>query len=232
VLHRGVLATSAVVHVAVLGALFFVRGGRTVMLPGPDVVQVALIGEPAPAPPPAPEPVVRPTDTVTPDEDQGVQIQKERPKPKPVVKQQPQPDKPQPAPPKVADPVPSPPNPVPSNVRPQLEFAPVGEGVSGGVATDDPNFEFAYYLQMVRSQIAHNWTPPDGAGSGAKVVLHFRVARGGGISQLRLETGSGNPIFDQSALRAVVITQTLPPLPLGYAGADLGIHLGFQYTGP
>ena len=23
----------------------------------------------------------------------------------------------------------------------------------------------------------------------------------------------------------------LPPLPLGYAGADLGIHFGFEYTG-
>jgi len=231
VLSKGVLATSAVAHVALLGALFFVRTGRTIMLPGPDVVQVALVGEPAPAPPPSP--VVRPTDTVTPDEEEGVKIQKDRPKPKPVVKQQPKPEKPEPRLAQPAEPSPAPPNPAPANARtPHLDFAPVGEGVSGGVATDDPNFEFAYYLQMVRTQIARNWTPPDGAAANAKVVLHFRVARSGAISQLRLETGSGNGVFDQSALRAVMITQTLPPLPLGYAGADLGIHLGFEYTGP
>jgi hypothetical protein len=29
----------------------------------------------------------------------------------------------------------------------------------------------------------------------------------------------------------VTITEQLPPLPLGYAGSDLGIHFGFEYTG-
>jgi hypothetical protein len=47
-----------------------------------------------------------------------------------------------------------------------------------------------------------------------------------------VETGSGDGGLDESALRAVVITGQLPPLPLGYAGADLGIHFGFEFTGP
>ena len=91
---RGTLVVSAAIHVALLSAAFLVPPSRTVMLPGPDVVQVALIGEPAPEPPPAP--VVKPTDTVVPDESQGVQIQKQRPKPKPVVKQAPKPVEPVP----------------------------------------------------------------------------------------------------------------------------------------
>lgn len=231
-LSRGTIATSAVLHIALLSGLFFVRTERSVTLPGPDVVQVALIGEPAP--PPEPAPVVKPTDTVTPDEEEGVRIQKERPKPKPVVKQQPKPATPQPPPPKPPTSAETPPvtTPAPSDGKhPQLSFTPVGDGMAGGIAADDANFEFAYYLQMVRTQIARNWTPPDGSGTGTKVVLHFRVARSGAISALQLETGSGNGVFDQSALRAVVITQQLPPLPLGYAGADLGIHLGFEFTG-
>ena len=61
---------------------------------------------------------------------------------------------------------------------------------------------------------------------------YFRVDRSGALSGLRIDVGSGNAVFDQSALRAVVITQQLPPLPLGYSGADLGIHFGFEYTGP
>ncbi len=221
---RGTLAGSAALHVALLSVLFIVRPSHDVVLPGPDIVQVALIGEPAPPPPPAP--VVKANDTVTPDETEGVQIQKARPKPKPEVKQQPKPAEPSAKTPPTTDPVPA------TTKRTVLPYAPVAGGLSGQVAVDDANFEFAYYLQMVRAQIARNWTPPAGAATGARAEVYFRVARSGAISGLRIETGSGNGVFDQSAARAVVITQQLPPLPLGYSGADLGIHFGFEYTGP
>ncbi len=221
---RGTLAGSAALHVALLSVLLIVRPSHTVVLPGPDVVQVSLIGEPAPAP--APAPVVKANDTVVPDESEGVRIQKARPKPKPEVKQQPKPQEPSPQSPPQAE------TPVTKTKRTVLPYAPVAGGLSGQVAVDDANFEFAYYLQMVRAQIARNWTPPAGAATGARAEVYFRVARSGAISGLRIETGSGNGVFDQSAARAVVITQQLPPLPLGYAGADLGIHFGFEYTGP
>ncbi|MEQ1834408.1 MAG: TonB family protein [Candidatus Eisenbacteria bacterium] len=221
---RGTLAGSAALHVALLSVLFIVRPAHDVVLPGPDVVQVALIGEPAPPPPPAP--VVKANDTVTPDETDGVQIQKARPKPKPEVKQQPKPAEPGPKNPPPAEAAPT------TTKRTVLPYAPVAGGLSGQVAVDDANFEFAYYLQMVRAQIARNWTPPAGAATGSRAEVYFRVARSGAISGLRIETGSGNGVFDQSAARAVVITQQLPPLPLGYPGADLGIHFGFEYTGP
>jgi protein TonB len=222
---RGTLTGSAAIHAVLLSALLLVRPGRTVVLPGPDVVQVALVGEPAPEPPPAP--VVKPTDTVVPDESEGVKIQKTRPKPKPVVKQAPKPVEPPRE--KPAEPVTPP---AASAQRVVLPYAPVAGGMSGQVAVDDANFEFAYYLQMVRAQIARNWTPPAGAATGARAEVYFRVDRSGALSGLRIDVGSGNAVFDQSALRAVVITQQLPPLPLGYSGADLGIHFGFEYTGP
>lgn len=223
---RGTLAGSAAVHLALLAVLLVMRPARTVVLPGPDVVQVALIG--APEPPAAPAPVVKPTDTVTPDETEGVRIQKDRPQPKPEVKQQPKPQQP-PRPdarPTTRETPPAAPQ------RVVLPYAAVGGGLAGQVAVDDANFEFAYYLQMVRAQIARNWTPPAGASPGMRVEVYFRVARSGALSALRLDVGSGSGVFDQSALRAVVVTQQLPPLPLGYAGADLGIHFGFEYTGP
>ena len=130
--------------------------------------------------------------------------------------------------------VPPPEQPAPpaTTARTVLAYAPVANGLSGQVSVDDANFEFAYYLQMVRAQIARNWTPPAGATTGARAEVYFRVSRSGALSGLRLDVGSGNSVFDQSALRAVVITQQLPPLPLGYSGADLGIHFGFEYTGP
>src|SRR5215471_19466037 len=87
---RGTVIGSTAVHVALLSALFIVHPSRTMVLPGPDVVQVALIGDIAPPPPP-PAPVVKANDAVVPDEDQGVRIEKPRAKPKPEVKQQPKP---------------------------------------------------------------------------------------------------------------------------------------------
>ena len=222
---RGTIVASTAMHVALVSLLFVMRPTRNVVIPGPDVVQVALIGEPAP--PPEPAPVVRANDAVTPDEDDGVRIEKPRPKPKPEVKQQPKPPDA-----KRRAPASDEPPPVTSSKRTVLPYAPVAGGLSGQVAVDDANFEFAYYLQMVRAQVARNWTPPQGAAPGARVEVYFRVSRGGGISGLRVESASGNEIFDQSAMRAVVITEQLPPLPLGYSGADLGIHFGFEYTGP
>ena len=221
---KGTLLTSTVVHTALLSVLFLVRPSRNVVVPGPDVVQVALIGELAP-PPPAP--VVKANDAVVPDESEGVRIEKLRPKPKPEVKQQPRPAepvKPAPAPVEPAAP--------PAARAIALPYAPVASGISGQVAVDDVNFEFAYYLQIVRAQIARNWTPPAGSQPGAKAEVYFRVSRAGEITGLRVEHGTGDTVFDESALRAVVITGQLPPLPLGYAGADLGIHFGFEYTGP
>src|SRR5262249_42063158 len=148
---------------------------RTIVLPGPDVVQVALVGEPAP--PPAP--VVKANDAVVPDESQGVRIEKPQPKPKPEVKQQPKPPEPVKTPPPPAD------TPAPPAARQLvLPYAPVASGVSGQVAVDDASFEFAYYLQIVRAQIARNWTPPAGSDPGTRVEVYFKVSRAGAISGL------------------------------------------------
>ena len=222
---RGSVIGSMAIHLALLSALLVVHPSRTIVLPGPDVVQVALIGDVAPPPPPAP--VVKANDAVVPDESEGVRIEKPKPKPKPEVKQQPKPVQPsRPAPPPDEAPAPA------AARQLVLPYAQVTSGVSGQVAVDDASFEFAYYLQIVRAQIARNWTPPAGSSAGTRVEVYFRVARSGAINALRVETPSGNDVFDDSAIRAVTITEQLPPLPLGYAGADLGIHFGFEYTGP
>lgn len=221
---RGTVIGSTAIHLALLSALFIVHPSRTLVLPGPDVVQVALVGDVAP--PPAP--VVKANDAVVPDETQGVRIEKPKAKPKPEVKQQPKP-----APLAKPSKVPRDEAPPPAAAKQLvLPYAQVANGVSGQVAVDDASFEFAYYLQIVRAQIARNWTPPAGSGTGMRAEVYFRVSRSGEISALRVETGSGNDVFDDSAIRAVTITEQLPPLPLGYAGADLGIHFGFEYTGP
>jgi TonB family protein len=218
---RGSVILSSIVHVGAAAALFASRSEHTILVPGPDVVQVSLIESPAPEAP-APPAAMRAQESVAPVEPKGVRIEK----PKREKHPQPEPAKaPEKEPPAPVTPAPTAPS------RVVLPYASVGQGMRGQVAVDDQNFEFAYYLQQVRALIARNWTPPGGIPAGMRAEVYFRVSRDGSLTQPRLESGSGNEYFDQSATRAVVLTGHLPPLPLGYVGADLGIHFGFEYTG-
>ncbi|MEO5617980.1 MAG: energy transducer TonB, partial [Candidatus Eisenbacteria bacterium] len=125
----------------------------------------------------------------------------------------------------------------PSESRPlALPLAQLGRpGLSGDVAVDAGNFEFSYYLLLLRNRIAASWTPPAGLGGGGqpiRAVVFFRVLRDGTLRDVRLESASAAEFFDRSAVRAVALSDPMPPLPEGYAGAALGVHFGFEYTAP
>lgn len=219
---KGSVAGSAAVHVGLTLALLLFKPTREILVPGPDVVQVALVDAAlAAAPPPAVKPA--PESVPAPDEE-GVRLEKpKREKDKP---------RPESAAPKTAPPAPPASTPPPATAASVvLPYASVGGGMRGQVAVDESNFEFAYYLQQVRLMIARNWAPAGGAPAGTRVEVYFRVSRDGSLTAPRIETSSGNAVFDQSAQRAIVVTGHLPPLPLGYSGSDLGIHFGFEYSG-
>ncbi len=208
-------------HAIILVALFSVRTLAPRVVPGPEVVQVALV-EPADVQtwtPPAPvrQPEVKAAE-IKPTEETGVKL----------------------APPKVTKPPKKEPErapaPQPSASVPALPSAPVGNaGLRGEISVDAGDFEFTYYLLLVRNRIAQNWSPPAGLetrGQPTRAVVYFRIARRGEISGVRVESGSGTEFFDRSASRAVLISDPLPPLPLGYTGTDLGVHFGFEYATP
>jgi len=217
---RGQVVGSAVVHVALITALFAVRHSRPEIVPGPEVVTVALLDPQSLSLPPlpvvAPKPEERVPDIV-PNADEGVRITppKPKPRPKPVREEPPR-------------------EPEPQRTQPSLPYAAVGPpGLSGQVSVDAADFEFTYYLMLVRNRIAQVWTPPGGlTGSQSTTVVYFRIARSGSITGARIESPSGVDFFDRTALRAVLISDPLPPLPLGYGGSDLGVHFGFQYSSP
>ncbi|HKQ59064.1 MAG TPA: energy transducer TonB [Candidatus Eisenbacteria bacterium] len=219
---RGSILGSGVLHVAALVALFYVHAPVSIVVPGPEVVQVALV-DPNMVTPPTPPPVVTPPEEpkapeVKPEEDTGVKL---KPEPPPKLKKKPEKPREEPPPPQPATALPS---------------AAVGSaGLKGDLSLDVKDFEFTYYLILVRNRIAGNWAPPAGlASSGQRVraVVYFRISRGGEVSMTRLEETSGMEFFDRSALRAVTISDPMPPLPLGFAGGDLGIHFGFDWVAP
>jgi len=109
-----------------------------------------------------------------------------------------------------------------------------GTGLAADVGVDDADFEFTYYLIALRNRIGQNWSAPAGlvtSGKPVRAVVYFRVARNGAVAEPKLEESSGIAFFDQSALRAVLISNPVPPLPLGFGGSSLGVHFAFEFTG-
>lgn len=216
---RGSVIASSIVHGAVVVVLFVSRPPVSVVVPGPDVVQVALV-EPtanvAVVTPPPPSPPKPSPERIEKTADEGVKLPEPR-KPKPPQRE---PEREQPA---------------PATTAPALPYAPVGNAGLQGQLTTDSDFEFTYYLTLVRNRVAQGWTPPAGLSAGGKpvrAVVYFKIGRGGDVLAARLESSSGYDFFDRSAVRAVQLGDPMPPLPLGYSGADLGVHFGFEYVAP
>ena len=63
---------------------------------------------------------------------------------------------------------------------------------------------------------------------GITTTVKFVIDRDGKIHDIVTETESGNGTFDRAALRAVTESSPLPPLPFGYAGTYLNVHLTFK----
>lgn len=219
---RGSVIGSGLVHLALLVAIFVVRSSAPLIVAGPDVVQVALV-DPSrlvavspPAPPREPPPPSRAPE-IRPEKDAGVKLAPEKKKPEPK--------KPEEKPP-----------PEPAEPQPALPYASVGNaGLRASVSVGQGNFEFGYYLLQVRNKVAQNWSPPAGlvaAGKPVRAVVYFRIARNGRLAGFKLESGSRNEFFDRQALRAVLLSDPMPPLPVGYNGSDLGVHFGFEYESP
>jgi len=106
---------------------------------------------------------------------------------------------------------------------------PVGAGGNVGVsgAAFDNDFQFSYYIERMLVSIGMNWFKPSQAGSVSPVV-HFRIGRDGEIAEATIERSSGLPFVDRAAMRAVISSSPLPPLPAEYTGNQLGVHLKFE----
>ena len=99
-------------------------------------------------------------------------------------------------------------------------------GVSGATL-DDADFKYSYYIERMLVAIGMNWFKPSSPGS-ISPVIHFKIEKDGTISDATVERSSGLPFVDRAALRAVISSSPLPPLPVEYGGSQLGVHLKFD----
>lgn len=100
---------------------------------------------------------------------------------------------------------------------------------------DEAAFTYEYYLQIVAGKISEVWMPPAGVtgqGDRTAAVLCFRIMRNGQVASVGIESASVVALFDRSARDAVLAAQPFPPLPPGYGGRWLTVHLRFALSEP
>ena len=83
------------------------------------------------------------------------------------------------------------------------------------------------YVAIMVARIRSSWNQNQGA-SGMSMIK-FTIRRDGSIVDASIEKQSGTTTLDTAALRAVLGTRTLPPLPDAFPNPILPVHLNFEY---
>lgn len=109
-----------------------------------------------------------------------------------------------------------------TSTAPQIAIGSAGvTGLEGG------EFPYTVYIDRMKTLIGTRWLRPAVA-NGATATVYFVIDRDGTLRDVKLETSSGSTAFDLGAQRAVLESSPLPPLPFGYSGTYLGVHLTFR----
>lgn len=140
-------------------------------------------------------------------------------------------EKVQPEPPKHPQPVPQQPTKAVTGETAGIRIAQATMQLKNGTASvsvEDKTFgtRFAYYVNIVNHTVAQNWYTQEAdprASEGKRTTVVFDISRDGTPSNIRLETPSGSPSLDTSAMRAVQRVQGFGPLPQGD-------HITVEYT--
>ncbi|HUO84787.1 MAG TPA: TonB family protein [Thermoanaerobaculia bacterium] len=100
-------------------------------------------------------------------------------------------------------------------------------GTAGVTGLEGGDFPYTVYIERMLALIGRQWFRPETRGEPLAQV-YFRIERDGRVRDVRVEKPSGDPTFDRAAHRAILEASPLPPLPFGYRGQYLGVHLSFH----
>jgi len=135
------------------------------------------------------------------------------------------------------EPVEPPPNAIPygQGGKPMMSYSTVTTSAGeAGVAVNNRDFgdRFGWYVQAVRNRISNNWllsTVSPSILSAPRVYVDFDIQRDGTIANARVTQSSGIPEVDRSALRAVLASSPVTPLPPDYSGNKVSVEFYFDY---
>jgi colicin import membrane protein len=91
------------------------------------------------------------------------------------------------------------------------------------------------YLAQVQNMISSHWQAPNVGDfaqlEGLQVTVRFRLHRSGKVTDVAIESSSGNEYYDLSGKRAVLSADPLPPFPKGMREPYLDAHFRFVLGG-
>lgn len=104
----------------------------------------------------------------------------------------------------------------------------------GGLQFGEGNFgqRFGWYVDAVRNRISSNWllaTISPNILTAPRIYVHFDILRDGTISNVDVTQSSGIPEVDRSAVRAVLASNPLGPLPPAYPGSKVTVEFYFDF---
>lgn len=110
----------------------------------------------------------------------------------------------------------------------------VNSAGEGGLGFGEGNFgeRFGWYVAAVRGRISSNWllsTVSTNILTAPRVYLNFDILRDGTITNVQITQSSGVPEVDRSALRAVLASNPLGPLPADYGGNRVSVEFYFDF---
>jgi protein TonB len=213
-------AGSLVVHAMLVTAMIILPAFKK----KPHFPENALIVELAPLPASsAPAAQAKPPTVVSPspEPEQGVRIETKEPPKKPLPpKEEPRPE------PVRAEPV----------REAEDEASDSSELIGGPEAghsispMEGGDVEFAWYRASVTAALYSNWRRPilSGISEPLETSVGFEILRDGTVVNLRIESASGVPSLDRSALRALTDASPLPPLPTQWRESRLSAVFVFR----
>lgn len=120
----------------------------------------------------------------------------------------------------------------PKREAPAAPPAPLGQIAgsaqgAGTVTLSVSDFPHAWYIQAIHRKIQERWQGRAIDGRQPEVI--FEIGRDGQLRRLSIGKTSGNPAYDQLAVRAVGDAAPFPPLPAGFDKPTLTVGLQFIY---
>jgi TonB family protein len=108
-----------------------------------------------------------------------------------------------------------------------------GTGFSGaGGAGGDFAGRFPSYVDGVRNRISQNWlqsTVDPSVRWAPRASFTFQILRDGTITNVQMTQSSGNRSVDSSALRALLSSSPVSPLPSNYSGGSVSVEFYFDF---
>ena len=114
--------------------------------------------------------------------------------------------------------------------KPEVQKGGGAQAQGGEVLRLDQEFKYDDYLTDMKARIEEAWRQPlvGGQAEVLKTTIFFTILKDGAIDSCMVEFVSGVNAFDRSARDAVLDVDPLPPLPEGFKGNQLGVHLDFS----